>query len=317
MLYVQRFLKKNLVPLKRYYSFEEWLESTSYNGQRKDQLREARATFKTYPDRKKCERISSFVKSESYPEFKYPRWINSRCDAFKTYSGPIFKSIEEQVFKLKWFIKHTPVLERPAKISGLKKAGARYIQTDFSSFEAHFTPYLMEAVEFQLYDYMLQQFPADAKFIRRVLAGHNKGRTKDGVNFDVRGRRMSGEMCTSLGNGFTNLMVWGYLAERKGIRPEQWDGYVEGDDGIFAVTSPITITTEDYTNRGFNIKLNEFTKPELASFCGVISIGDTIIRDPFKWLAAFPGCDRFHFAGDSVRLQLLRAKALSASSSAE
>lgn len=307
--YVSRWIHKHLTPLQHKPDFEQWLNTTSYNGKRKEQLREARSKYPIRPDYRKSKRINSFIKQESYPEYKYPRWINSRTDQFKAYSGPFFKAIEEQVFKHHWFIKHVPVLDRASKILGLSKAGARYIQTDFSSFEAHFTPELMEDCEMQLYEYMLQLWPEDYAFLHQVLTGTNLGRTRDGVSFKVQARRMSGEMCTSLGNGFTNLMVWGFICEQLGT---SWDGFVEGDDGIFAIYDGPIPTAADYTNRGYNIKLNEYKRPELASFCGVVSVDSSNIKDPIKWLASFATSDRFHTAGHSIRLDLLRAKALSA-----
>lgn len=61
-------------------------------------------------------KCKSFVKRESYyysgTAFKEARTINSRSDAFKAISGPVFAAIERSVYELQPFIKHVPVADR-------------------------------------------------------------------------------------------------------------------------------------------------------------------------------------------------------------
>lgn len=309
--YVKRWLSANMVPLSTVLDFEGWLESTTYTEGRKTELRRVKSLMhQDLPTRKQCQRVNSFVKHESYPEFKHARWINSRCDAFKVYSGPYFKSIEQEVFKNPHFIKHVPVPDRPALISALKKAGRRYCATDYTSFESHLSPGLMDACETQLYDYMLSNFPEASAVVNTTLCGMNKGGTRRGVRYAVQGRRMSGDMCTSLGNGFTNLMVWSFLHSRKNPHGS-WEGYVEGDDGIFSYTGECP-TEEEYKRLGLTIKMEFVEDPELASFCGMIYSDGSNIKDPVKFLQTFGWTDKMLNAGTSVKNRLLRSKALSA-----
>jgi len=198
----------------------------------------------------------------------------------------------------------------------------------------------------------------------------------------VRGRRMSGDMCTSLGNSFTNAMLWSFFMARKnndptayvytnykkqqrksdthiviidpdgdvslhfppGIRWEHitlcdllsnegvpssakgmwiqtdrmrhgdylWRGFVEGDDGLFAIYRGKIPTPDDFASLGFVIKLAKVDDPCKASFCGIICVDDTIIRDPIRFIANFGWTSSFTTAGLRVRMGLLRAKALSA-----
>jgi hypothetical protein len=293
-------------------TYKEWEDSTPYTLPRKDELRRsAEANSFGPPDVEQCEKVLSFEKGESYPDFKYPRWINSRSDAFKAYSGRFFKSIEMAVFELPWFIKHVPVRDRPMKIASLEHAGCVYWATDYTSFEASFSPEIMKAVECQLYEYMLQNYPDDAKILIRTLAGTNSGRSRDGVSFKLKGRRMSGDMCTSLGNGFTNLMIWGFLCEEMGMIENDWQGFVEGDDGIFATPGPAP-SADMFAELGFNIKIVKHDNPNTASFCGIICRDGQNIRDPMEWVSSFGWSATCMTARLFVRLQLLRAKALSA-----
>jgi hypothetical protein len=300
--FVQTYIPK-VVPL----TFEEWLDSTTYPQNRKDELTVAYDSLKGgKPSRKQCEHVDTFVKAEFYMMWKHARMINSRCDAFKAWSGPRFKAIEQVTYMLHNFIKHTPVAERPEKIANLKQAGRNYYVTDFTAFESHFTPEVLEICECELYNWCLSEL-VDGSFITKVLTGTNSMRTRTGVRAKIKGRRMSGDMCTSLGNGFTNLMLAKYIAHVKG---GSIDGYVEGDDGIFS--TDVELTEKDYAKLGFTIKIEKIPDPCTASFCGMI-FGESgeIIRDPRKALMGF-GWTHSCISGRSELMdQLLRAKALS------
>lgn len=306
--FVDKFLREHVAPV-RAMEFEEWLDSTTYDNQRKDQLRAAFEDLRGgRPTRKQCSHVDIFVKTESYLEYKNCRMINSRHDAFKAYSGRFFKAIEEEVYKLKPFIKHTPVPDRPALIRALKKAGRHYYQTDYTAYESHFLKKIMRALELQLYRWCLQNYPEDADLICKTISGINCMRTRTGVRANVEARRMSGDMCTSLGNGFSNLMVTMFLISEGA---DDYEGFVEGDDGLFSTTC--ALSAKDYELLGFTIKIEEVTDPCEASFCGMVfSESGEIVKDPAKFLSTFGWTHSFISAGTVIMEELLKAKALSA-----
>jgi len=118
---------------------------------------------------------------------------------------------------------------------------------------------------------------------------------------------MSGEMNTSLGNGLTNLIVWSFLVHKKGGR---FVGFVEGDDGIFA--TDVDVTSDDYAEYGFDVKVNDFDDPLQASFCGIMCSEDfECITDPRRKFQTFGWTSSFISAGEDKMMELLRAKALS------
>lgn len=303
--FVANWLRENLVPLDSIMLFEEWLEETMYPEHRKEELRRAYNESHGWPSKRDCVHIDSFQKTECYGEFKPPRGINSRSDKFKVFSGPVFKTIENQVYKLKEFVKHVPVADRPDLIRQMMANGARYFGTDYSRFES-IDPSIMEVCEIALYDYMLSKFPKIAMLIRKTLLGSNHGVMKCGLRFKLKGRRMSGEMCTSLGNGFTNLMMFKYL-----MRNRSASVLVEGDDAIAAVydLKPLP-TAQDYAKLGFIIKIETFDDPTMASFCGIICPGGVTVKSPSRVLCKF-GWTKNVGVGQKISLQLLRAKALS------
>jgi hypothetical protein len=119
---------------------------------------------------------------------------------------------------------------------------------------------------------------------------------------------MSGDMCTSLGNGFSNLMLAKFLVSRKGGTLE---GFVEGDDGLFS--TDVHLSAEDYEKLGFTIKIEEVDDPCHASFCGMVFSGSgEIIREPRRFMMGFGWTQSFINAGPHIMDELLRAKALSA-----
>jgi len=305
--FVRDYVKENL-PKIHVMSFEEWLNSTDFNDARKRELIAAHdMLLGGKPTRRQCSHICTFVKTENYDKYKHARMINSRCDAFKVWSGPMFKSIEEQVYQIGNFIKHVPVADRPACIKELKQAGRKYYQTDFTAFESHFVAELMDACECELYRGCLSDYPSDAKWLCDAICGRNNMSTRTGIKAVVKARRMSGDMCTSLGNGWTNLMLVKYIVH---LKHGEVDGFVEGDDGLFASTVPLTI--QDYADCGFSIKIIEVDDPCSASFCGMIfSESGQIIRDPVRFLCKFGWTHSDINAGPKVMNGLLRAKALS------
>jgi len=257
--FVQDFCRKHLIPLSPELDtgFETWLEKTPYPEWRKADLRRKHAELLALPNgREKYLKVKSFMKDECYTEYKHARGINSRTDEFKTMVGPIFKLIEEAVFKLDWFIKKVPVKDRPAYImERLFCVSGRYFETDYTAFESLFVAELMDCCEMELYKYMVSELPGGDEFISlitKALLGENECSFKFFTVW-VQATRMSGEMCTSLGNGFSNLMFFLFLCWRKGSR---CTGVVEGDDGLFRVDGPAP-TASDFRDLGLVIKMKE------------------------------------------------------------
>jgi len=298
-------------------SVEQWLSHTIYPDWRRKELQVQWDGVASMWDPDKSHRYfrcSSFMKDEDYPTYKHARAINSRSDVFKCAVGPIFKLIEEQVYRHEAFIKHVPVADRPDYIMALlHREGAKYFATDYTAFESLFTRELMEACEFELYAYMTKYLPSGGEFmrlVREVLGGLNLCVFKD-FRVMVEATRMSGEMCTSLGNGFSNLMLMQFMCKKLGCKKVR--GVVEGDDGLFTMvgTPP---TAEDFARLGLIIKAEVHDTISTASFCGLVFDPEDRINvtDPRKVLASFGWTSRRYARARTSKLSyLLRCKALS------
>jgi len=317
--FVRRRCRKLFTPIPSDadVSVETWLSHTSYPDWRRKELQLQWDGVASMWDPDKSHRYfrcSSFMKDEDYPTYKHARAINSRSDAFKCAVGPVFKLIEEQVYRHEAFIKHVPVADRPQYIMGLLyREGAKYFATDYTAFESLFTRQLMEACEFELYAYMTKYLPYGGEFmrlVREVLGGLNLCVFKD-FKVMVEATRMSGEMCTSLGNGFSNLMLMQFMCSELGCSKVR--GVVEGDDGLFTMvgTPP---TAEDFARMGLIIKAEVHDTISTASFCGLVFDQEDLINvtDPRKVLASFGWTSRrYARARTSKLVVLLRCKALS------
>ncbi len=312
--FVKKWCEENLVPLSPDVdtTVETWLAKNNYREARAKELLDLWNQNDGILTRKDS-LVKSFIKDETYEEYKHARIINSRSDMFKCAVGPIFRLIEESVFKHPAFIKKIPIGDRPAYIKArLVREGAKYFWADFTSFESHFTPQMMRSVEFVLYRYMTKHIPGHIDFMdlmENVLAGENVCVLKY-LLVKVQGRRMSGEMNTSLGNGFTNLMLLLFLFSEL---DETVDPVVEGDDSntSFMVRCP---TTQDFADLGFTIKCGVEDNFEEMSFCGMVfdPIDLVNVTNPLKVLATFGWARSAYCRYKETKLKvLLRCKALS------
>jgi hypothetical protein len=319
--FVDAWLLKKLKPLcgSSDTSVPTWLAGTRYPFWRKEEL--AKKWSQVAPDeirydnskKRLFHRCKSFMKDETYGEYKHARSINSRSDEFKCLVGPIFRLIEKEVFKLKYFIKKIPVCDRPAYIKNLLyTSDGKYSAGDYTTFEALFERITMDKCEFKLYDYMTKYLPEHDHFMavmKEVLGGRNTCVFKN-FKISTDAKRMSGEMCTSLGNGFSNLMFMKFACYKFGSK---CDIAVEGDDSIGQIFGPPP-TTEFFARMGLIIKLDTYSTLEEASFCGIIFDPDDCINvtDPREVLAGFGWTtQQYARAGPSKKKALLRSKALS------
>lgn len=313
--FVRRFLVRELKPLDRLEdtSVETWLERTTYPAWRKAQLRLVAEDAK---DHKQIHECKSFVKDENYSEYKHARTINPRGDDFKVLTGPIFALIEKAVFQMDCFVKKIPVADRPAYImKHVYGEGAVYGESDFTTFEASFKAQVMRVCEMELYFYMSQCVEGgDAwfKLVERVLTGPQLLKFF-GVRVKTKATRCSGDMCTSLGNGWTNKCLFEFAAEEEALGAMR--GVFEGDDGLVTFESGRLPSSEFFASLGFNVKMVRHENITSASFCGIVF--DTTervnITDPKEFLADLGwGSRQYRGASRHKKLALLRAKALSA-----
>jgi len=297
----------------RIMGFEEWLEGTSYTMVRKEQLRELRRRLCANPLDPTLGRVKAFIKREKFATFKNPRIICAREDPVKVILGPVFKSLEHMIFKRPCFIKHVPVAERARHIVGHfgNLEGYQLYVNDHTSFEVHaFTT--MSELEGTVYRQYLpeewHEYIASMLYKpQRITLRHFSATVCS---------RMSGEMNTSLGNGLCNyLSVMTILYVKYGpVVLESVRCIIEGDDGIFAIPSCMTLTEKDFERFGFVVKLEAVDSLGKAGFCSTYFSpdGKHAIVEPFKAIVGLGWSFNYRPSCTQTRLKdLCRSRALS------
>jgi len=261
--------------------------------------------------------VKRHTKIEYYEEFKHARGIYARCDAAKIAFGPIAKKIEKVVFQLKWFVKNIPVRDRANYIvDNVVVPGATYVATDYSKYESCFRSLLMRKCERVLYAHMVKMLPEGNLWLSMFdfyVLGYNTISSKL-WSCTVEGKRMSGEMMTSLGNGFSNLMKVLFTLHKSGIDWRTLRGVFEGDDGLYMAPPGWTPTSAWLTMLGCNVKMAVVSEWNKASFCGNLCDENdrVIITEPLYTMLKVPFHDaKYAYARDSTLDAILRAKALS------
>jgi hypothetical protein len=292
---------------------ETWVEKTTYTRKEKDGfLRELfEQGFLTKLDRAcKC-----FIKAETYPEYKHTRPIKSRTDRFKVYMGPAFQGINEILFSdLESFIKKIPVWQRPEFLMNKLKEFIKINCTDYSSFEAHFIDMVMFTIEYPFYCWCTWLLPIADDF-RDELATLMKRNVCKFYDFIVDCMsRASGEMNTSSGNGWVNMILFKYVSQVK--QSTSMTASFEGDDGVTAnIPESSAPTTEDYFSLGWTCKMVTVEKFEEASFCGIVADSEELINvcDVRAYIGDFGWTRQQYMEANKITLlALLRAKGYSA-----
>jgi len=312
-------------------SFNTWLEGTLYTRRKKKELEVLRQEtyIKNVPFVSQYKYVKCFIKNESYSTYKVPRAILARADEFKIRVGPIFKAIENRLFSLEapygypYFIKKVPIPDRPKVILDCLGVSLAYVDrptehlrrvmaTDYSQFEASFQEDIMKNIELPFYEFMTCFLTEHEEFMNFVsdLMGVNTCIFKNWI-FKILCRRMSGEMNTSLGNGFSNLMITLFtLSFHKCQRIRL---FVEGDDCVCSYDGPI-IDSKFLLNLGFLVKMKYLTSPSLASFCGQIFDLSSlvVITDPVKVILNFAWANmKYVNSAHFIKQGLIRSRAMS------
>ncbi len=323
--FVGRWLEESanngcLPPLEQDCDLEvlSWLAGTHYNLGKKFRLLaalEKRGVVEDKDIRRVSALYKSFVKSEFYTGYKKFRTINGPSDYIKARLGPVFWRISQRLFHIpephRFTTKGLPSKDMVHYLLSKLGSGA-CIESDFTSFEGSFSVHVLRAVEGQFYRWMCKNNPFAAKLLAKWLSSVQEGvkqiRHKTASIF-IRGKRMSGDMCTSLGNTFTNYMAFMFVAYEKGA---VYRMLVEGDDGAVVVVSGPGPEARDFEGLGFKCDMVHHPSLPEAGYCKTIFSGDDLLTNPLELLARFGWAGKQYLhANEHTRMVLLRLRAMS------
>lgn len=290
-------------------TFDEYVESLRIPARKKRMMRVVREEGDGFLPLRKHKNKKGFGKTERYPDFKHQRGIHPCSEAEKTYAGPAVKSVEQAVYRQlhQHVLKGIATDEKAEELfERLYRPGAMFLGLDVKRWESSMMTDVSAATEVPLFRHMLQRFPAECDYITSQMLGEHKIRYRK-FKVRVKGVRMSGDLWTSLGNGFTNLMIVKFVCSKLGYDPV---GVVEGDDGLFRLDGPAP-TKEMFAELGFESKIEVFDDVGLAGFCKMkFDSARQHVTEPGERLAKLGWTTQLR-ASAATRRNLLYTKALS------
>lgn len=266
------------VPVDRL--LDDWLNNSNYNLKRRNLLRRKFKEFDLiHPHRwLKCK---SFIKEEFYEEVKEPRIINSRTDWFKAKIGPYIHLVEKYVYD-EHFIKHMLPADVAKRMEEIAEGYDLFYETDYSSFEGSFEFEFMQRVEYRMMRHVLQNFPEACYILDLVYNAPNRIIFQRMYSAQFKGSRMSGDMWTSLANGFTNYCLIKFYLHKN----EAFGNFlVEGDDGFIACNKELDVSYAQAL--GFKLKIEVKRDHNSVQFCGLRVHDGILVPDIYKTLFKF------------------------------
>lgn len=292
-------------------SFDEWVDSLKVTAVTKRLMRVIwNAMGRVLVKRMRARKKAGFSKTERYPQYKHFRGIHACSMEEKLFCGPAIKSMEAEVYSqlsdnfLKGVVSSSKATELYRRLYAV---GAQFLGLDVKNWEGSVLSHLRRVCELALYKRMLSGVaPEVVHYIEEEFKRPHTIMYHDFM-LQVDGGRMSGDLWTSIGNGFTNLMLVKFVCSKYGYDPV---GVVEGDDGLFRLDGP-TPTQLDFARLGFNSKIEVFDSIGAAGFCKMKFDSDLVqVTDCGERLVKFGWTTAIH-ANEKTRLSLLYTKALS------
>lgn len=184
--------------------------------------------------------INIFQKNENYPEVKEPRVISACSQECKALLGGFLHCIDKHaIATTPFFVKGMNPYMIDRKKEEMSKRWSCFMGSDYSSYEGSQDYEWSNRVEKRIYKEWLRNYPEVYDILR-----HNY---EDGHDIYYRGRyfgklygkRMSGDVQTSIGNGICNALIWSYVAHKTNTPVEF---LVEGDDAFICSDTPLDVT---------------------------------------------------------------------------
>lgn len=196
--------------------------------------------------------INIFQKNENYPEIKEPRVISACSQECKALLGGFLHCIDKHaIATTPFFVKGMNPYAIDRKKDELSKRWSCFMGSDYSSYEGSQDYEWCNLIEKRIYKEWLLNYPEVYDILR-----HNY---EDGHDIYYRGRyfghlygkRMSGDVQTSIGNGICNALIWNYVSYKMNVPIEI---LVEGDDAF--ICSDEILDVNIVKRLGFDCKID-------------------------------------------------------------
>lgn len=268
---ITKLVKYNVVPVA---PVSMWNIINSYSGSKRNAYMRAKQEVELHNFLPRWAYVKMFVKPDKYPlddiMNKAPRAIQYRGPHYNLLLAKFLKPIEEAYYSLlsdtgfRFVAKGLNNVER----AELLKAQADtfndplFIMLDHAAFDSTINEYHLK------YTHKLYKRFNSSRFLQMLLRKQliNKGFTKQGIKYLVRGTRMSGDFDTALGNCIVNHLCLLSWLKINGVHGEI---ILDGDDSIVIVEKAQfhLLDLNHFSKCGFETKMSFTSNISEVEFC--------------------------------------------------
>lgn len=237
--------------------------------------------------------INIFQKCENYPEIKEPRAISACSEEAKCYLGGYLHAIDKHAIKTcPFFVKGLNSYAIDNKKTNLARRWSLFMGSDYSSYEGSQDYCWINMIEKTIYLKWLENYPEIQQHISEIYEkGHDIYYRKTFWGH-LRGKRMSGDVQTSIGNGICNALIWKYVSYVSNVPIEL---LVEGDDAFICSDAELDVSIVH--RLGFDCKIDgPSTNPDDICFLSRYMIDGNPFADIPKVMDKIGVVKSSHFA---------------------
>lgn len=244
-----------------------------YTGAKRNAYLRAYERIKLYQFDRRWTYVKMFVKPDKYPVDaamdKAPRAIQYRSPEYNLLVGKYLKPIEECFYNMKspggfrFVAKGLNNVQRAELLQAQSATFQNpcYILLDHSAFDSTINEtHLRETHKF----YSKFNRSQGLRLLKYQI--NNKGFSKHGIKYRIKGTRMSGDYDTALGNSFVN-----YVCLRSWLRINNVRGEIllDGDDSVVTIekSSLARLNFDHFAKCGFETKCEIVYEIEEVEFC--------------------------------------------------
>lgn len=196
--------------------------------------------------------INVFQKSENYPEVKEPRAISACSQECKALLGGFLHAIDKHaIATTPFFVKGMNPWTIDEKVKQMSSRWSLYMGSDYSSYEGSQDYQWVNLIEKRIYEEWLKNYPEVWNYLKQIYEEGHDIYYKKRYFGHINGKRMSGDVQTSIGNGISNAVIWSYVSYKMNIPIEF---LVEGDDAFICSDSPLDVNI--VRDLGFDCKID-------------------------------------------------------------
>lgn len=196
--------------------------------------------------------INMFQKCENYESIKEPRAISACSESLKAYIGGFIHLVDKHAINTTpFFVKGMNPQQVDRRRRLMSQKWSLFMGSDYSSYEGSQDYQWINMIEKEIYKVWLANYPEVYKILADLYENGHDIYWKKRYFGHLMGKRMSGDVQTSIGNGICNAVIWKYVSY---ITNTPIELLVEGDDAF--ICSDAELDVRIVNDLGFDCKID-------------------------------------------------------------